>query len=93
MKSKKVIMGLICLGAIFIASNAPGMTVTSTSYNYSANIPQANACTDLGGSNRSPQLSLGNIPSGTQAFALIMDDPDAPGGTLCTGSCTGTVPA
>jgi Raf kinase inhibitor-like YbhB/YbcL family protein len=82
MKSKKVIMGLICLGAVFIASNALGMTVTSTSYNYSANIPQANACTDLGGSNRSPQLSLGNIPSGTQAFALIMDDPDAPGGTF-----------
>jgi Raf kinase inhibitor-like YbhB/YbcL family protein len=82
MKSKKAIMGLICFGIILIAGNVLGMTVTSTAYNNGANIPQANACTDLGGSNLSPQLSLGSIPAGTQAFALIMDDPDAPGGTF-----------
>jgi hypothetical protein len=33
------------------------------------------------GSNVSPALSWENPPSGTQAFALICDDPDAPVGT------------
>jgi Raf kinase inhibitor-like YbhB/YbcL family protein len=29
----------------------------------------------------SPELSWNDSPAGTKAFALIMDDPDAPGGT------------
>lgn len=33
------------------------------------------------GSDVSPQLSWNDPPDGTKAFALIMDDPDAPGGT------------
>jgi len=41
-------------------------------------IPAVYTCT---GRNISPALAWGEPPSGTQAFALIMDDPDAPGGT------------
>ena len=33
------------------------------------------------GKDLSPALAWENPPSGTQAFALICDDPDAPGGT------------
>jgi Raf kinase inhibitor-like YbhB/YbcL family protein len=33
------------------------------------------------GSNVSPELTWSGAPAGTQAFALIVDDPDAPGGT------------
>ena len=33
------------------------------------------------GENLSPPLDWGEPPGGTQSFALIMDDPDAPGGT------------
>ncbi len=33
------------------------------------------------GENISPALSWGEPPAGTQSFALIMDDPDAPGST------------
>jgi hypothetical protein len=34
------------------------------------------------GQDISPPLMWGNPPPGTQAFALIMDDPDAPGGVF-----------
>ena len=33
------------------------------------------------GSDVSPPLSWSDAPSGTQSFALISDDPDAPRGT------------
>lgn len=33
------------------------------------------------GPDRSPALQWGEPPAGTRAFALIVDDPDAPGGT------------
>ncbi|HEX9076084.1 MAG TPA: YbhB/YbcL family Raf kinase inhibitor-like protein, partial [Anaerolineae bacterium] len=42
-------------------------------------IPKKYACD---GENVSPPLQWVGAPSGTQSFALIMDDPDAPGGTF-----------
>jgi Raf kinase inhibitor-like YbhB/YbcL family protein len=41
-------------------------------------IPQANTCE---GSDSSPALEWSGEPAGTQSFALILDDPDAPVGT------------
>jgi Raf kinase inhibitor-like YbhB/YbcL family protein len=41
-------------------------------------IPAVYTCT---GRNISPPLTWNQPPAGTQSFALIMDDPDAPGGT------------
>lgn len=41
-------------------------------------IPAKYACT---GKNISPSLTWNEPPAGTQSFALIMDDPDAPMGT------------
>jgi hypothetical protein len=34
------------------------------------------------GENLSPPLSWAGVPEGTRAFALVMDDPDAPSGTF-----------
>lgn len=51
--------------------------VTSQDFNHKGFIIDVNACSFLG-QEKSPQLSFSNAPPGTQSFALIMFDPDAP---------------
>jgi Raf kinase inhibitor-like YbhB/YbcL family protein len=52
--------------------------LTSNAFVQGQPIPAKYTCT---GENVSPALSWGEPPAGSQSFALIMDDPDAPGGT------------
>lgn len=54
------------------------MELKSSSFQNGADIPRKHTCD---GSDVSPLLSWENAPAGTQALALITDDPDAPGGT------------
>ena len=54
------------------------LTLTSDAYAHGASIPAKYSCT---GKNISPALAWGEPPAGTQSFALIVDDPDAPIGT------------
>jgi hypothetical protein len=54
------------------------ITLTSPSFGEGESIPLQFTCT---GDNHSPELTWSNPPAGTQSFALIMDDPDAPVGT------------
>lgn len=58
-------------------TTAPGFKLTSTAFNDGQSIPLPYAGR---GENRSPQLTWQNVPSGTQELALIVEDPDAPGG-------------
>ena len=53
-------------------------TFTSDAFAHGQSIPAKYTCI---GRNISPALAWGEPPAGTQSFALIMDDPDAPGGT------------
>ena len=58
--------------------------LTSSAFANGQPIPPKHACTgdpDSSLKDVSPQLSWGEPPAGTQSFALIMDDPDAPAGT------------
>ena len=50
-------------------------TLTSKAFAANASIPKKHTCD---GSDVSPELAWGGAPSGTKAFALINDDPDAP---------------
>lgn len=52
--------------------------LTSPAFAHEESIPAQYTCS---GSDISPALSWGEPPAGTQSFALIMDDPDAPAGT------------
>ena len=58
--------------------------ITSIAFAHGQPIPPKHACTGDPTSSLkdvSPELSWGEPPAGTQSFALIMDDPDAPNGT------------
>jgi Raf kinase inhibitor-like YbhB/YbcL family protein len=57
--------------------NYPGFTLSSPAFQAGGEIPPAYTCNGNGGS---PALAWGEPPSGTQSFALIFDDPDAPSG-------------
>ena len=51
------------------------MQFTSSAFTHNGDIPQAHTCE---GQDTSPPLAIEDAPEGTQSFALIMDDPDAP---------------
>jgi len=54
------------------------LTITSDSFASGQSIPAKYSCI---GRSISPPLAWNEPPAGTQSFALIMDDPDAPIGT------------
>ncbi|MDP2729595.1 MAG: YbhB/YbcL family Raf kinase inhibitor-like protein [Dehalococcoidales bacterium] len=53
------------------------MKITSPAFQEGAAIPSRYSCD---GEDISPALSWSGAPEGTRYFALVMDDPDAPGG-------------
>jgi Raf kinase inhibitor-like YbhB/YbcL family protein len=57
---------------------AMAMGLTSPAFTHGQPIPVKYTCK---GEDISPALAWGEPPAGTQSFALIMDDPDAPVGT------------
>lgn len=54
------------------------LELKSSAFQSGGDIPRKHTCD---ANDVSPQLSWSNAPAGTRAFALIADDPDAPGGT------------
>ena len=52
-------------------------TLTSTAFSPHEEIPAKYTCQ---GEDINPPLAVAGIPEGTKSLALIMDDPDAPGG-------------
>lgn len=54
------------------------LLITSPSFEQGADIPMVFSCD---GNGISPELRVENLPDNTVTLALIMDDPDAPGGT------------
>ena len=56
-----------------------GLTISSSAFRHGETIPAKYTCA---GQNVSPPLQWSGAPAGTECFALIVDDPDAPGGTF-----------
>lgn len=54
------------------------MQITSTAFAENEMIPLRHTCD---GEDVSPPLRIAGVPDGTTVLVLIMDDPDAPGGT------------
>jgi Raf kinase inhibitor-like YbhB/YbcL family protein len=55
------------------------LSLTSDAFQDGQPIPTEYTCD---GADRTPALSWGDPPQGTQSFALVIDDPDAPSGTF-----------
>ncbi|MFL6731807.1 MAG: YbhB/YbcL family Raf kinase inhibitor-like protein [Sphingomicrobium sp.] len=55
------------------------LTITSEAFQNGQNIPTQYTCD---GADQAPALKWGEPPAGTRSFALVVDDPDAPGGTF-----------
>jgi|SRR5581483_2920411 Raf kinase inhibitor-like YbhB/YbcL family protein len=75
-------LGLVllgCGGGTPLPTNTGTLRVTSPAFADGESIPQKFTCS---GENISPALEWSNAPTGTKSFALIVDDPDAPGGTF-----------
>lgn len=53
--------------------------ITTPAFEQGASIPEVHSCK---GDDTSPLLRWDAEPKGTETFALIMEDPDAPGGTF-----------
>lgn len=71
---------LAAAGATLEAPDASGqLRLTSPAFRNGQPVPVAHTCD---GANRSPRLVWTGPPKGTRSFGLILDDPDAPGGTF-----------
>jgi Raf kinase inhibitor-like YbhB/YbcL family protein len=57
---------------------AQNMKIESTAFGNNEMIPANYTCD---GADINPQLTIGGVPAGAESLVLIVDDPDAPGGT------------
>ena len=90
----RLLLLVICLAIVVVGcSSGPSPTaspeeerpaavapfvLTSTAFAEGESIPRKYTCD---GENISPPLQWRDVPEGTRSFALVADDPDAPGGT------------
>lgn len=76
----KTAIGFFFAAAMVVAAVTAGaseFTITSPAFGAGEKIPMLHTCD---GKDVSPPLTWMGAPDGTRAFAMIMDDPDAPGG-------------
>lgn len=66
----------LMLAAFFQEST---FTVTSPAFKNEAGIPSKYTCE---GKNVNPELRISHIPEGTKSMVVLVDDPDAPNGTI-----------
>ncbi len=68
-----------CQASAIDTSNAIQFKLSSPAFEDSGLIPRKYTCQ---GENISPELNWSDAPANAKSFALIVDDPDAPGGTF-----------
>ena len=68
---------IIAFSILAVAGGAEKMKISSPSFSSGGEIPAKFTCH---GGSVSPELEISGTPSGAKSLALIIDDPDAPGG-------------
>ncbi len=80
---KRGMIALLVLTSLFLlsfhvrAKEGP-MKISSPAFEENSKVPKQYTCD---GENTSPPLTIADVPAGAKSLALIVDDPDAPGGT------------
>lgn len=77
--SPAAVPGVLPLTSVTVPSAKNGFVLTSGAFSEGGNIPAKFTCSGAG---ISPQIQWDGAPSNTHSLALILDDPDAPGGTF-----------
>ena len=78
MKIKLTVFLILLLSAVSaMAQGEEKMQITSQAFSNNRSIPQKYTCE---GDDVNPPLAIQNISEKTKSLALIVDDPDAPGG-------------
>ncbi|QWV94782.1 YbhB/YbcL family Raf kinase inhibitor-like protein [Geomonas oryzisoli] len=72
------VLALSCAATVQASEAKAQLKLTSSAFTNSCSIPATFTCD---GSDASPPLSIAGVPKEAKSLALIMDDPDAPGGT------------
>ena len=67
----------------------PGIELTSSAFKAGGTIPAKYTCD---GKETSPPLAWADVPAGTKSLALLVEDPDAPGGTYTHWTVYGIAP-
>ena len=55
------------------------LSFRTSTFTHAESIPEKYTCE---GEDRSPELTIGGVPDDAAALAVVVDDPDAPGGTF-----------
>jgi Raf kinase inhibitor-like YbhB/YbcL family protein len=82
-----IIALLVCAPVFALAE--PTLTVRSSAFEPNGAIPAVYTCD---GAELSPPLSWSNVPRETKSIAILVEDPDAPGGTFTHWLVTGISP-
>jgi Raf kinase inhibitor-like YbhB/YbcL family protein len=61
-----------------ITASTTNLSITQAPFFDGSLIPLRLAAASVGGSNLSPQMSIGDIPTGTKTFSILMDDESQP---------------
>src|SRR5260370_5667752 len=78
MERNAIVLGAVAIGlAAAIGGGGGKMKITTTAFQEGGNIPSKFTCD---GADANPPLRFEGVPAEAKSLALIVDDPDAPGG-------------
>src|SRR5713226_2889281 len=86
LRMHRVIFALAGLFGFFatvgLAAGVTRLELQSSAFAPNATIPMPYVCTDAGGAGKSPPLAWRGTPASARTFAVVVRDPDAPGGSF-----------